>query len=81
VKVAPHFGHFTFASLLTISRCIPAHPAKLTVNANANIKFANRFISRTPFLFPVVWHKRPMGIETSSHAGRFPAEIYRQDTI
>jgi hypothetical protein len=45
--------------LLTISRCIPAHPAKLTDNANANIKFVNRFISRTPFPLHDGWHIRP----------------------
>jgi hypothetical protein len=70
VKVAPHFGHFTFASLLTISRCIPAHPAKLTDNANANIKFVNRFISRTPFPLHDGWHIDPMGILASSQDGR-----------
>jgi hypothetical protein len=51
VKTAPHFGHFTLASLLTFPLCIPAQPAKLTVNINARRMFASLFISRPPFRF------------------------------
>jgi hypothetical protein len=49
VKIAPHFGHFTLASLLTIPLCIPAQPAKLTINTSAMIMFATLFISRSSF--------------------------------
>jgi hypothetical protein len=47
VNVAPHFGHFTLVSLLTIPSVV-AQPAKLTISTSAMIMFATLFISPFP---------------------------------
>jgi hypothetical protein len=80
VKIAPHFGHFTFASLLTVPLFILAHPAKLTINANANNMFASLFIARPPFFFPMAGITVPWAFNPLPMPVDVPAGFYRWDS-